>query len=40
MPLYQFRKGTNMRRVNIYLSETVADSLARIEALDEQRPDL
>ena len=40
MLLYQFRKGTNARRVIIYLSETVADSLARTEALDEQRPDL
>ena len=35
MLLYQHRKCTNARRVIIYLSETVADSLPRLEALDE-----
>ena len=35
MLLYQHRKGANARRAIVYLSETVADSLPRLEALDE-----
>ncbi|EPJ75918.1 hypothetical protein CFII64_28904 [Pseudomonas sp. CFII64] len=38
MLLYQFRKGASAWRLIINLSKTVADSLGRIEALDEQRP--
>lgn len=37
--LYQLPKGTKAHGVIIDISDTLADSLARIGALDEQRTD-